>query len=54
MLVMFGGEFSNFVIYFLFFVNVSIKDCIDLKGIFGFGFLCKWNFWDYGSRIKVV
>lgn len=50
MLVMFGGEFSNFVIYFLFFVNASIKDCIDLKGIFGF----KWKFWDYGSRIKIV
>lgn len=51
---MFGGELSNLLIYFLIFGNVSIKDCVDLRGIFGFGFQCKWKFWVFEERIKNV
>lgn len=47
MLVMLVGELIISVKYFLFFVNVLLVDCRDVKGIFGIESLNKWKLWNY-------
>jgi len=54
MLAMLGGELSNAARYFSSFANVSIYDCTDLKGKFGFDSECKWRPWSYDHRLNVV
>ena len=54
MLAMLAGELTISAKFFSPFANVSLTDCMDVKGTFGTEISNKWKPWNYQQRVNVV